>query len=118
MDNESVKIKVELEAEDTLGVLLKRVHVELPTTRVDLRKQATALVERLSYLDTLKVLEVDGISNAALIRSEKPTDEGFTEIIIRGGNSISLERRGAALHISRKILERLTTDLSNSGTGV
>jgi len=94
--NDHVKIEAELEAEDTLAVLLKKIRVESTRTGGDLRKQATGLVDRLSYLETLRLLEVDNVSNAALIRSAKPTDEGFTEIILRGGNSVSVERRGSA----------------------
>ena len=107
---DNVKIHVELDAEDTLGALLRRVRVETDRPG-DLRKQAKAVVERLSYVDDLKLLEVDGVSHAALIRSAKPTDEGYTEVILRGGTSIVLERRGSPLHLSRKNLERLTTDL-------
>ena len=109
MDNEA-KVDVELEAEDTLGVLLKRIRVELPK-KGDLRKQAKSIVENLTYLDALKVIEVDGVSDAALIRSAKPAPEGFTEVILRGGNSIVVERRGAPLHISKATLERLIKDL-------
>jgi hypothetical protein len=113
MDNVA-KINVELEAEDSLGVLLKRIRVELPV-RGDLRKQAKTIVERLTYLDTLKVIEVDGVSDAALIRSEKPAADGFTEVVLRGGTSIVVERRGAPLHISRQTLSRLTSDLEKIG---
>jgi hypothetical protein len=109
MDKEA-RIDVELEAEDTLGVLLKRIRVELPG-KGDLRKQAKSIVENLSYLDPLKMIEMDPVSEAALIRSVKPSPEGFTEIILRGGNSITLERKGKSLHISRPNLERLIEDL-------
>ena len=51
------------------------------------------------------MIEMDPVSEAALIRSVKPTPEGFTEIILRGGNSITLERRGKSLHISRPNLD-------------
>src|SRR5580765_6996023 len=109
MDNE-VKVDVELEAEDTLGVLLKRVRVELPR-KGDLRKQAKLVIEKLTYLDDLRLIEVDGVSDAVLIRSAKPAPEGFTEVILRNGNSLVIERKGAALHISRATLDRLIKDL-------
>jgi len=109
MDNET-KVEVELEAEDTLGVLLKRIRVEMPR-KGDLRNQAKMVIEKLAYLDDLKLIEVDGVSDAVLIRSAKPSPEGFTEIILRNGNSLVIERKGAALHISRATLERLVKHL-------
>ncbi len=62
MDN--VKIDVELEAEDTLGVVLKRIKVEFPKPLTDLRKEAAGLVDRLSCLEALRLLEVDTVSHA------------------------------------------------------
>jgi len=110
------KAQVELQAADTLGVLLKRVQVDFERVPTDvagtLRKQASAIVERLNYIDTLKVIEVDGMSHAVQIRSAKPANEGFIEIILRAGRSISFERRGSPLHISRTQLDRLINDLT------
>src|SRR5215471_10639476 len=102
----AVKVRVELEAADKLGVLLQRLHVDLGKKPSDvksaLRNQSAAVVKRLDYVDALNVLEIDGIANAVQIRSQKPTEEGFIEVILRGGDSVSFERRGAALHISKK----------------
>ena len=113
----AVKVRVELEAADKLGVLLQRLHVNLGTKPGDvktvLRTQTAAVVDRLDYVDALKVNEIDGIANAVQIRSQKPTEEGFIEVMLRGGNSVSFERRGAALHISKKDFARLVSDLSD-----
>jgi len=92
-------------------MLLKRFSVVSPHRPKDvaaaLRKQAAAVVERLAFLEELKVIEVDGIANAVQIRSAKPSAEGFTEVILRGGHSLSLQRHGSALHLSRKSFEKL-----------
>jgi hypothetical protein len=69
-------------------------------------------VEKIDYLGSeLKVIEVDGVSKAVQIRSKKPATDGFIEVILRGGNYLSLERRGAPLHISKGDFERLVRDL-------
>ena len=113
---EGIKVDVELEAADRLGMLLKRVHLETVRVPKDipgtLRKQSAAVVDRLKFLDTLKVIEVDGVSNAVQIRSEKPADDGFNEVILRRGNSIAFQRQRGALHISKPHFERLVKDLS------
>jgi hypothetical protein len=112
---DGVKIDVELDNADKLGLLLKRVQVQTAHVPKDipgtLRKQSAKLVEGLSFLEVLKVIEVDGVSHAVQIRSQKPADEGFSEIILRRGNSISFERRGAPLHISKPHFERLIAAL-------
>ena len=112
----AVKVRVELEAADSLGLLLKRVELESTAKPADvqsvLKKQAAAIVEGLAFLSELKVIEVDGVSNAVQIRSRKPAGDGYVEIILRGGNFLSLERKPAALHISRGDFERLTRDLT------
>src|ERR1044071_572423 len=111
----AVKVRVELEAADKLGVLLQGVHVDLGKKPNDvksvLRTQSAAVVDRLDYVDALKVIEVDGIANAVQIRSEKPTEEGFIEVMLRDGNSVSFEKRGSALHLSKKDFNRLVSDL-------
>jgi len=108
---DDIKVTAEIEAEDQLGMLLKRLHVEALRGR-DLRQQASAIVEKIDYLGCeLKVIEVDGVSNAVQIRSKKSMPGGFIEIILRGGNSLSLERKGAPLHISKGDYERLVRDL-------
>ena len=108
---DEVKVTAEIEATDQLGLLLKRVQVEAPRTG-DLRKQAAAIVEKIDYLGCeLKVIEVDGVSNAVQIRSRKVVPDGFIEILLRAGNFLSLERKGAPLHISKADYERLIRDL-------
>ena len=110
-DIDGIKVTAEIEASDLLGMLVKRVQVETPQPG-DLRKQAAAIVEKIDYLGSeLKVVEVDGVSNAVQIRSKKPLADGFIEIILRGGNYLSLERKGAPLHISKGDYERLIRDL-------
>jgi len=112
MDDE-IKITAEIEATDQLGMLVRRVQVEAPN-RGDLRRQAAAIVEKIDYLGCdLKLIEVDGVSNAVQIRSKKPMPDGFIEVILRGGNYLSLERKGAPLHISKDNYERLIRDLKN-----
>lgn len=111
MDDIGIKITAEIEATDQLGMLVKRVQVETPQVG-DLRKQAKAVVEKIDYLGCeLRVIEVDGISNAVQIRSRKPAADGYIEVILRGGNYVSLERKGAPLHISRGDYDRLLRDL-------
>src|SRR5215471_21447195 len=107
---DDIKITADIEATDQLGMLVKRVQMEGP--RGDLRKQAAAIVEKIDYLGCeLKVIEVDGVSKAVQIRSKKPQADGYIEIVLRGGNRLTLERRGAPLHIARGDYERLLRDL-------
>src|SRR5262249_24365619 len=111
---DEVKVTTDIEATDTLGLLLRRVLLESPVSG-DLRKQATSIVEKIDYLGSeLKVIEVDGVSKAVQIRSKKPATDGFIEVILRGGNYQSLERKGAPLHISKGDFERLISDLKSS----
>ena len=111
---DEVKVTTDIEATDQLGMLVKRIQMEA-LRQGDLRKQAAAIVEKIDYLGCeLKVIEVDGVSNAVQIRSKKPLENGFIEIILRGGNFLSLERKGAPLHISKGDFERLIRDLKNS----
>lgn len=108
---DEVKVTAEIEASDQLGMLVRRVQVESPV-RGDLEKQAAAIVEKIDYLGCeLKVVEVDGVSKAVQIRSKKAAADGFIEVILRGGNFASLERKGAPLHISRSDFDRLVQDL-------
>ena len=111
---DEVKVTTDIEATDRLGMLVRRVQLE-SLRPCDLRKQATAIVEKIDYLGSaLKVIEVDGVSNAVQIRSKKPTEDGFIEIILRGGKYLSLERKGGPLHISKGDFERLVRDLKDS----
>ena len=108
---DEVKITTDIEATDQLGMLVKRVQLEAPL-KGDLRKQAAAIVEKIDYLGCeLKVIEVDGVSSAVQIRSRKVAEDGFIEIILRGGNYLSLERKGSALHISKGDFDKLVKDL-------
>src|SRR5262245_30705600 len=110
---DEIKVTAEIEARDQLGMLLRRVQVEAPRAG-DLRKQATAIVQKIDYLGCeLKVIEVDGVANAVQIRSKKVQQDTFIEIILRGGNFLSLERKGAPLHISRNDYDRLLRDLKD-----
>src|SRR5215831_637791 len=108
---DEVKVTTDIEATDTLGLLLRRVLLESPVSG-DLRKQAASIVEKIDYLGCeLKVIEVDGVSKAVQIRSKKPQADGYIEIVVRGGNRLTLERKGAPLHIAKGDYERLLRDL-------
>jgi hypothetical protein len=110
---DDIKITADIEAKDQLGMLVRRVQMEAPRGG-DLHKQATAIVDKIDYLGCeLKVIEVDGVSNAVQIRSKKVQGDAFIEIILRGGNFLSLERKGAPLHISKDDYERLIGDLKS-----
>jgi hypothetical protein len=117
MDKQDVTIKADLEAEDTLAVRLKGLRVEgAPRTgpiREVLEKQARTIVKDVNYLDgELALIEVDGGANAVQIRTKKPSEAGkFVEVILRGGNSISVEGRGGAVHVSRENYEKLKDTL-------
>jgi hypothetical protein len=108
---DEVKVTTDIEATDQLGMLVRRVRMEA-LRKGNLQKQAKTIVEKITYLGgELRVIEVDGVSNAVLIRSGKPSEDGFVEIILRNGNSLSLEKKPAALHISNGDFERLIRDL-------
>ena len=109
---DEVKVTTDIEATDLPGMLVRRVQMESPR-KGDLRQQAQAIVEKITYLGgELKVIEVDGVSNAVQIRSKKTAEDGYVEIILRGGNFLSLERKPGALHISKGDFERLIKDLT------
>jgi hypothetical protein len=108
---DEVKVTADIEASDQLGMLVRRVQVESPI-QGDLREQAAAIVGKIDYLGCeLKVIEVDGVSKAVQIRSKKAASDGFIEVILRGGHFVSLERKGAPLHISKTDFDRLIQDL-------
>src|SRR5438477_346783 len=46
---DDIKLTVEIEATDQLGMLVRRIQLEAPG-RGDLRQQAVALVEKIDYL--------------------------------------------------------------------
>ncbi len=109
--NDGVKITTDIEATDLLGMLVRKIQLE-STRKGDLRKQAQEVVDKITYVGgELKVIEVDGVSNAVQIRSKKP-DNGYVEVILRGGDFLSLERRPTALHISKGDFERLIKELT------
>ena len=110
-DIDGIKVTAEIEATDQLGMLVRRIQIEALRAG-DLRKQAASIVEKIDYLGCeLKVIEVDGVSNAVQIRSKKVQGDAFIEIILRGGNFLSLERKGGPLHISKADYEKLIRDL-------
>ncbi len=111
---DELKVTADIEASDQLGMLLRKVQVESPV-QTDLRKQAAAIVEKIDYLGCeLKLIEVDGVTKAVQIRSKKAAPDGFIEVILRGGTFVSLERKGAPLHISKGDFDRLIRDLKES----
>jgi hypothetical protein len=118
MDEVQVQVNAELEAEDTLAVRLKKLRVEGPAVagpvRQRLERQTKEILDGVKYLEggELSLIEVDGGSNAVQIRSKTPTEGKFAEVTLRGGNEITVEGRGAPLHVSRenygKLVEFLT----------
>ena len=107
---EGIKVTVELEASDSLAVLLKSMRVEGAIQDASrLRAQARAIVEGVIYLDgELALIEVDGVANAVQIRSKKPVEGRFVEIILRNGYLITVEAKGAPVHLSQENLRKLT----------
>ena len=111
---DEVKVTADVEATDQLGMLVKRIQLESPR-KGNLQKQAQTIVEKITYLGgELKVIEVDGVTHAVQIRSRRPTEDGFIEIVLREGNFLSLERKPAAFHISKGDFERLIRDLKEA----
>jgi hypothetical protein len=111
MRNE-VKIKVNLEAEDTLAVRLKSLEVKADWTegpiRQTLERQAQAILDKAALLEGgLALIEVDGVSNAVLLRSPKPNEGRFVQVVLRNGNSIELEVQGGTIHLAREKYEEL-----------
>jgi hypothetical protein len=107
-----IHIKVNLEAEDTLAVRLKSMEVRADWTegavRQTLERQTRAILEKATLLEGgLALIEVDGVSNAVLLRSPKPNEGSFVQIVLRNGNSIELEAHGEAVHLAREKYEKL-----------
>jgi hypothetical protein len=114
---EDVNVTVDLEAEDTLAVRLRSLQVEGPRPEVPVRnaleRQTRAILGNVTYLDgSLALIEVDGISNAVLIRSAKPAEGRFVQVVLRNGNSIRVEGHGASVHLSRENYEKLLGELT------
>jgi hypothetical protein len=108
---DEIKVTVDIEATDQLGMLVKRIDMESPR-KGSLQKQAQAIIDKITYLGSeLKVIEVDGVSHAVQIRSKKPAEDGFVEVVLRGGDRLSLERKPTALHISKGDFDKLIRDL-------
>jgi hypothetical protein len=111
---DEIKVTADIEATDQLGMLVRKIQLESPV-QTNLLTQAGTIIKKIDYLGCeLKLIEVDGVSKAVQIRSKKPTADGFVEVILRGGTFVSLERKGAPLHISRKDFDRLVEDLKAS----
>src|SRR5262245_15522105 len=101
-----VNVKVNLEAEDTLAVRLKSLEVKADWTegsvRDTLERQTRMILDKASFVEGgLALIEVDGVSNAVLLRSPKPNEGRFVQVILRNGNSIELEAHGGSVHLSR-----------------
>ncbi|HZI51629.1 MAG TPA: hypothetical protein VFE29_07380 [Terriglobia bacterium] len=111
MRNE-VKVKANLEAEDTLAVRLKSLEVKADWTegpiRQTLERQAKAILDQAALLEGgLALIEVDGVSNAVLLRSPKPNEGRFVQVVLRNGNSIELDAHGGSVHLAREKYEEL-----------
>jgi hypothetical protein len=107
-----VHVKVNLEAEDTLAVRLKSLEVKADWTegpvRDTLQRQTRAILEKATLIEGgLALIEVDGLSNAVLLRSPKPNEGKYVQVILRNGNSIELEACGGPLHLARENYEKL-----------
>jgi hypothetical protein len=114
---DDLNVKIDLEAEDTLAVRLRALSVEGPRREIPareaLQRQTSAILEKVTYLEGgLALVEVDGVSEAVLIRSQKPVEGRFVQIVLRNGNSIRLEARGGAVHLSRENYEKLVALLT------
>jgi hypothetical protein len=111
---DGVKVSVDLEASDSLAVRLNGMRVEgsgqpEPSR---LQEQTRKIVDEVTYLDgQLAMIEVDGVSNAVQIRTKKPELPKYVEVILRGGNVITVEAKAAPVHVSQENLEKLTETL-------
>ena len=120
---DDVNVSVNVEVSDRLSMLVRRIYVrggKRETNPILLKKQAQALVDRLTYLDrTLRLIEWDQISNIAQIRGRPDTAEGgapqYFEIIVDRFPSILLHRRlgntTIPFHISNECFVRLIDDM-------
>ena len=110
---DDVNVQVNLEAEDTLAVRLVSLQVTgTETTRPArelLESQVQTILDKCNFLEggPLALIEVDGVSKASLLRSAKPQEGKFVQVVLRGGNSILIETRGGATHLSRENYEKL-----------
>ena len=109
---DDLTVSVELEAEDTLAVRLKSLRVKGPAvsvpSRETLERQAKAILGLASCFEGgLALIEVDGVSSAVLLRTAKPTEGQFVQIVLRNGDSIQFEAHGRAVHLSRENYEKV-----------
>ena len=120
---EDAEVIVDIEVSDRLAMLVRSIYVlgrkRDPAPSL-LKKQAQAVIDRLTYLDTtLQLIEWDRISNMVQMRGRPdradPTLPQYFEIIIDRSPSISLHRRCAhetiPFHISNDCFVRLVNDL-------
>lgn len=106
-----VNVKVNLEAEDTLAVRLKSLELKADWTegsvRETLERQTRAILDKADLIEGgLALIEVDGPSNAVLLRSPKPNEGKFVQMVLRNGNSIELEVHGGSVHLARENYEK------------
>lgn len=109
---DELTVTVELEAEDTLAVRLTSLTVKGPSAnapaRETLERQARAILGVAAYFEGgLALIEVDGVSSAVLLRTPKPTEGRFVQVVLRDGNSVRLEAHGGAVHLSRENYEKV-----------
>ena len=109
---DDVKITVDLEAEDTLAVKLKSLRLQGPKVTVPARqvleRQTRGVLDVAGCFEGgLSLLEVDGVSNAVLLRTPKPSEGRFVQVVLRNGDSIQVEAHGGATHLSRENYERV-----------
>ena len=110
---DDVKVKADLEAEDTLAVRLNSLQVtgSRPegSVREALQRQTQAIAKEATWFEggAPGIVEVDGVSNAALMRSQKPEAGRFIQVVLRNGDSIQVEAKGGATHLSRENYEKL-----------
>jgi hypothetical protein len=110
---DDVKVKVDLEAEDSLAVRLNSMEVTGArpegSVRDTLQRQAQAISKETTWLEggAPGLVEVDGVSNATLMRSKKPEGGRFIQVVLKGGDSIQVEAKGGATHLSRENYEKL-----------
>ena len=110
---DELKVTADVKPTDQPIMMVTRIEIEALRSG-DLRNQAAAIVEKINYLGCeLKVIEVDGVSNAVQIRSSKPAADGYIEIVLRGGRSLSFEKKGEPLRLSKGDYEKLLRDLKH-----
>ena len=118
-----VNVIVDVEVSDRLAMLVRRIYVrggKREATPLLLKKQAQAVIDRLTYLDSsLRLIEWNQESNIVQIRGRPDTAEGmppqYFEIIVDRYPSILLHRRWAnetiPFHISNECFVRLIDEM-------